>query len=464
MATTTTDDKERTTKFHSVLKEVAAPETARRRRVVPRWLAVAIVAVSVVGLGVAATMRSSLLPAAAKGQMLTEKVHRSDLVVSVTEDGNVESAHNVDIKCEVKGGSAILWLIKDGTEVKKGDELVRLDSASIEDQISQQTINTEKAKATKIDAEKAFESAQIAVQEYEQGTYLQLLKQLQVTQTVAKENLQSSRNLLQYYNRMVRQGYVTALQRDAQEFAVERAQLDLGVADKAIDVLKEFTARKTLVALKSAEASSEARMKSEEAAFELEQDRLKRFQTQLEHCRITAPGDGMVVYANEQSQSGRGGSSQQQVVEEGAMMRERQNILKLPDLSHMQVKCTVHESKIDVLRAGMRARIRIQDHEFQGTVISVANQAEPTTWFMGNVKEYATLVSVDSDPHGYGLRPGMTAAVEILVANLKNALSVPVQAVVEKGGKFYCWVNTFNGPQKRPVVLGMANNTRIEIK
>jgi hypothetical protein len=130
----------------------------------------------------------------------------------------------------------------------------------------------------------------------------------------------------------------------------------------------------------------------------------------------------------------------------------------------MQVKSTVHESKVDALQRGMRARIRIQDHDFQGTVTSVANQAEPASWFMGNVKEYATIVSIDSDPHGYGLRPGMTAAVEILIANLKNVVTVPVQAVVEKGGKFYCWVNTPSGPRKQNVVLGMANNTRIEIK
>ena len=57
----------------------------------------------------------------------------------------------------------------------------------------------------------------------------------------------------------------------------------------------------------------------------------------------------------------------------------------------------------------------------------------------------------------------MTAAVEILVANVPNVLSVPVQAVVEKGGKFYCWVNE-GGPKRKDVVLGVANNSRIEIK
>ena len=56
----------------------------------------------------------------------------------------------------------------------------------------------------------------------------------------------------------------------------------------------------------------------------------------------------MVVYANEQ-QERRGGNSLTSLVEEGAMMRERQTMIRLPDLSHMQVKCTVHESKVDSL-------------------------------------------------------------------------------------------------------------------
>ena len=71
-------------------------------------------------------------------------------------------------------------------------------------------------------------------------------------------------------------------------------------------------------------------------------------------------------------------------------------------------------------------------------------------------------MAIESDPHG--LRPGMTSAVEILVANLQNVLSVPVQSVVEKKGKFYCWVADGAGAQRREVKLGMGNNTRIEVK
>jgi len=233
------------------------------------------------------------------------------------------------------------------------------------------------------------------------------------------------------------------------------------VASTAISVLKKFTGPKTLVGLKSARDSAEAKAASERAAFDLEKDRLERLEAQLKECTIIAPDDGMVVYANDES-SRRRSSSQQSMVEEGAMMKERQSIIKLPDLSRMQVKCTVHESKVDQLQRGLRARISIQGNEYQGVVTAVGNQPEASDWFSGSVKEYAAIVAIESDPRG--LRPGMTSAVEILVANLPDVLTVPVQAVVEKGGKFYCWVNTFTGPEKRPVVLGQSDNSRIEIK
>ena len=69
---------------------------------------------------------------------LTYQVTRGDLLVTVTEDGNVESASNSDIKCQVAGGSSILWIVPDGSNVKKGDKLVELDASALDEQINQQ--------------------------------------------------------------------------------------------------------------------------------------------------------------------------------------------------------------------------------------------------------------------------------------------------------------------------------------
>ena len=133
MAISTTEDEDRTSKFAAVLKNsgtagLNSPPPKRQRRRVPRWTVLGVIVLVVVGFATA-SVKSTLLSSSAPAQsVLTEKVRRADLVVSIAEDGNVESAHNKDVKCELQGGGTILWLIPDGAMAQKGDELVRLDS------------------------------------------------------------------------------------------------------------------------------------------------------------------------------------------------------------------------------------------------------------------------------------------------------------------------------------------------
>lgn len=423
-------------------------------------LLVAVVLVAAVAGGVYGYAYLNGPKGSVPGTMLTHVVQPGDLVITVTEDGNLESANNVDIKCEVAGGSTILWIVKDGKLVEKGEELARLDSSQLEDQINQQKINYEKARANLVQAEKDYNVAKIAVQEYLEGTYRKELQELEKQITIALENLRSAENMLQHTQSMFRKGYVSPLQLETQQFSVERAKLDLATAQTAKEVLEKFTKVKMLQDLESKRDTAEARKNSERAAFELEESRLKRLLAQLEKTVIRAPQAGMVVYANDPTRGRMGSQSPQ--IEEGAMVREQQTIFRLPDLSQMQVKVTVHESKVDQIKPGMRARIRVQAQEFQGTVSSVANQPEPTMWFSSQVKEYATYVKIDGEAKD--LRPGMTAEVEILVAHLKDVLSVPVAAVVEQRGKYYCWVRKGNQVERRPLVLGASNDKFIEVK
>lgn len=388
---------------------------------------------------------------------LTYEVQREQLLVTVTDDGNVESASNIDVKCDVAGGGTILWIVEDGKRVTKGEEIIRIDTSAIDDQLNAQKIVYEKALATKIETQEAYEAAKLAVQEYAEGTYVQTLQQLEATIKIAQQNLTTAQDMLGYSKRMSRKGYVTALQREADAYAVERANLELEAAETAKKVLVDFTKQKTIRELEAARDSAEARMRSEEAAFQLEKARLERLEKQLVNCVIKAPQNGMVVYANESDR--RGGS--ETVIAEGTIVREGQTIVRIPDLAKMQVKVTIHESKIDRIRPGMPARIVIQDRTFKGHVTGIANQPEPTGWFSANVKEYATIVSIDGTQEG--LRPGLTAFVEIEVADIRDALTVPVSAVVEQRGKYYCWVKSLVGPERRPLKLGQTNDKMIEV-
>jgi RND family efflux transporter MFP subunit len=390
-------------------------------------------------------------------------VAAQDLLITVTEDGNVESASNVDVKCLVLGGSSILWIVPDGSEVKKGDKVVELEASVIEDQINAQRITYEKARSAMIQAEKDLEVAKISVKEYLEGTFMKSVQDADTQITIAEENLRSATNSHEYTKRMFQRGYVSKLELESQDFAVKRASLELDSAKTAKRVLEEFTKVKTLEDLTSKVATAEAKVESEKAAYQLEEAKLKRLQDQLKNCVIYSPADGMVVFANEQSRGRFGGQNQQGQVEEGAAVRERQSLLKIPDLSRMQVRVNVHETKVEDIRPGMRARINIQGRELQGEVTQVANQPEPNSWFSGSVKEYATIVKVDGNPKG--LKPGMTAEVEILVAHLKNVLTLPVAAVVELRGQFFCWVVGPDGTiERRQLELGLNNEKYVEVK
>ena len=100
---------------------------------------------------------------------------------------------------------------------------------------------------------------------------------------------------------------------------------------------------------------------------------------------------------------------------------------------------------------------------FVGTVKSVSQLADSTRpWMTGGVKEYPTIVDLDS-LQGYELKPGMTAEARILVGELDNVLVVPVQAIAEHKGDFYAFVEEPGGIEPAKVKIGENNETHVQI-
>jgi RND family efflux transporter MFP subunit len=423
-----------------------------------KWLTALILLAGLAGLAWAGWVayRASLQPASTAA-LTTYTAKRGDLLVTVTEEGSLESAENVEIKCEVAGGTSIVWIIEDGKEVQKGTELLRLDGSKLKEDVSQQRIEYEKAVAAKIQAAKDYDAAKIAVEEYAQGTFKKDFSEAESKATVARGALRSAENSLQHGERMFRKGYISPLQLEALKTALEHAKLDLSTAEIARDVLQKFTRPKMMQELESKRDAAAAKRDSEKASLDLQEAKLKRLTTQWEKCTVRAPKAGLVIYANEQMYWGNRDSE----IKAGMKVYEEQTILRLPDLSKMRAKVAVHEAKIDQLHTGMRTRIRVLDHEFQGAVVAVANRPE-TSWFMASSKKYPVKVNIDGKSKD--LRPGMTAEVEILVDHLQNVISLPVAALAEKAGQAYCCVKKGTALERRNVTLGEGNDKFVEIK
>ena len=439
---------------------------SRRRGVSTRVVAIALTAVLVVPL-----LAWSFWPgggwAAREINPMMHTVERSLFINETLERGNVESASNVEIRCEVQSknlqGTTILEIVPEGTYVQPGDILVRLDKSQLENDRIKQQITCSNSEAALIKARNDYSSALIAKREYEEGSFREQEQQILSEISTAQENLRRARDYLKYSERLALRGYVTQLQLEADRFAVEKAQTDLEVAETKLRVLREFTKAKMLNQLDSAIATTEAAMKAAERSHQLDVEQLQLIETQIERCTIRAPEPGQVVYANEVGS--RGGRDI--IIQEGEMVRERQVIIRLPDPKRMQVKAKINEARVSMVAPGQRATIRMDafpDLELTGTVEKVSEYPAPTNFFNPNVKEYETIIKIDQSPPG--LRPGLTAEVKILIERIEDAIHVPVQSVFEHAGRHWCVVRGEGGRgwAAREVEVGSTNDKTVVIR
>src|SRR5271157_1712464 len=389
------------------------------------------------------------------------EVKPAALPITVTDKGALESSKNQDVQCQVEGSTTIITILPEGTKVKKGDLVCELDSASLNDSLTNQKIATQGAEASFQNAKLTREVAEIAVKEYEEGIFLQDKATCEGEIKLAQSDLARSSDRVDWAVRMYEKGYVSKAAKVSEELNFQKAKFALEQAESKLHVLLDFTRDKTIKELRSEVEKARSDELAKEQTFQLEKTKEAKLVKQIINCKLFAPGDGIVVYANDTSRSFGNNAPQ---IEEGAAVRERQKIFSLPDISRMQVNTKVHESQIDKITPDMKARIRVDafsDQELTGTVIDVAPLPDPNTMFSSDVKVYTTRVKIDNPLPG--LRPGMNAEVTILVDRKEKVLSVPVQAVIEYGGKDHLAIRTPSGYDRREVDLGATNDKFVEV-
>jgi len=383
------------------------------------------------------------------GPRLTHTVKRADLIVTVTEQGTLESKENTEIKCKVRTPSVpITWVIESGSQVKPGDVLVRLATLDYEDRLNEVSKWVHSARAGLARSGANMKRAQLAVSEYLEGRYRTELMTLQKDLAIAESNLRTAQNLLAHAEIMAQRGYVSALNLERSGFAVTQAGLDVGVKQKEIEVLTDYTKAMELETLKGEVEASKARHEANKAQAKNAEVQLKLCQGDLENCVVRAEKSGVVIYPT--------GQPWERVpeIEEGTNIYMGQTMLLMPDLAQMQVKLGIREKYIDRMCAGLKARIALPNRTLDGEVDSVASVAKPAAWWNGNAVRYDTVIKLPSVP---GLMPGMSAEAEVIIAEHEDVLIAPVAALVEGAQGAFCWVKTAQGTEKRSLQLGDSN-------
>ncbi|MCD6405725.1 MAG: efflux RND transporter periplasmic adaptor subunit [Planctomycetes bacterium] len=465
----------------------------------PGWNRVAVAGLLLVGVIVIVGLVSVLGGAGeSQSDVPVVEVKSGPLVISVSEAGTVQSSERVVVKSEVEGRSTILSLIPEGTHVEPGDLLVELDSSNLVDRQGAQEITVLKAEASFISSRENLEVtksqaasdvakaelndkfARIDLKKYVEGEYPQELQQAEADITLAKEEQKRAIDKLNWSKRLSGERYITKTELQADELATTRAEIMLKQAERDLSVFKEYTHPRTLAQLESDVEQAgmalerarrkaaadvvqvQADFKAKQSEYNRQKDNLDKLVEQIGKCKVKAPVAGMVVYAT----TGRGGwRGNQEPLEEGQEVRERQELVHLPTASAMMAEVKVQEASLRKITKGMPARITVDafpGRAFTGHVTKIGLLPDAqSAWLNPDLKVYSTQIDLDGD--AAGLRPGMSCRVEIIVEEYENATYVPVQCVLQVGGEYTVYVKGPDGDRPRRVEVGFDNNRVIRI-
>ncbi|MHC5118684.1 MAG: efflux RND transporter periplasmic adaptor subunit, partial [Planctomycetota bacterium] len=209
-------------------------------------------------------------------------------------------------------------------------------------------------------------------------------------------------------------------------------------------------------------AQAEAQLNSSEARYQLNKEQLERLKKQIEACTVCATEPGLVIYAS----SDRGRFSRSRTnIEVGENVRERELIMTVTNAAEKDVDVKVHETNVDKVRVGQPVKIVIDaqpDKVFRGEVQKIAPLPDPQSFF-GNpdLKVYTTEVSIEDASEQ--VKPGMNARVEIIIAQLSDVISIPVQSVASREGGKVCYVMTPGGPKEQRIQTGAFNDRFVQV-
>lgn len=428
----------------------------------------------------------------------TFTVEPGPLTISVTETGTIKSREQVVIKSRVEGRTTILSLVPEGARVKEGDLLIELDASDLRDQKVEQEIRVQNAEAAFIrsrenlevtknqaasDVDQAELDARFAaedVETYKTGEYPKQRKELESKIALARAEHKRAIEKARGSKVLLEEKYISETEYEADQLSAQRAELDLELAEADLALFLKHTHPRRLDELAAAQkqadmaldrakrkasadvVQAEADLRAKKSEYDRQTSKLAKIEDQIDKTVIRAPQDGLVVYSTSTEFSWRGDT---EPLDEGQEVRERQELIVLPNAEKMMAEVKIQEASLDTVELGMPARITVDalpGKVFTGEVTRIAPLADPQSAFMNpDLKVYDTQIDFDeADP---ALRTGMSCTVEITAARYDRATFVPIQAVVRRGSQPVVFVREGGSFVPRPVSIGLDNNRVVHV-
>ena len=168
--------------------------------------------------------------------------------------------------------------------------------------------------------------------------------------------------------------------------------------------------------------------------FQAAEETCKNYRSTIDRCLMKAPHSGVVTQLAAKPGDIVGGITPPAMpaMPGGALgLGEVQStaLVTVAQTGKLVAKAWVDESDVALVRSGQAAHVTIQDEILNGKIERISAQGRR----QGESIAFDATVSLDISPSVMAnLRSGMSAMIEIDVRTRSNALSVPVQAVVQR--------------------------------
>lgn len=254
----------------------------------------------------------------------------------------------------------------------------------------------------------------------------------------------------------------------AAKAAADQAKLDLAKApvQSAIDAENaKLTAEGTEATYKQLVFEDSLVMESQAASIrvsELSKSQmaieLQRADGNVKRMEIHSPMDGIAVMAS----IIRNGEYGQ--VREGDQVNAGQPFLTIVDPSSMILDASVNQVDAEKLRIGMKALVHLDayaDLELPAVLVGIGAMAKTSTFRASYISEIPIRFQIEkTDPR---LIPDLTGSADVLLDGENGGTILPRAALFSENGGSFVYVQTPDGWVKRPVEVGLENNTQVAI-
>ncbi|HEX2863265.1 MAG TPA: efflux RND transporter periplasmic adaptor subunit [Deinococcales bacterium] len=411
----------------------AVPKRRSRRRPWWPWLILALV---VVGGGAYALLRpKDDGTATAAVAIKTATASLQDFRDAVSGSGTVTANATYNLTAKVNG--SVKWVLPEGTRVKKGQVVARLETAPFQRALETNQLNLAKAQAQLAGLQ--------ASQSSNRSSNLQSVSQARTALENAQSDAASALQSLQAQKRIYAVGGVSAQSVTDAQAAYDKAANSVSQAQVALNTALSGSSAKS--------NSDEQDLRNAQLAVSQAQVSVQSAQEDLANTQVTSPIDGIISTVNV---TAGGGASSSSGSGSGS------TIMTILDDSTVTVPVQVDETEITKVKVGQRADVTLgalPDQTFTGKVTAVS----PAATVQSNIPIFSVSVVLPNPDRT--LRPGMSADADIISQEVPNAIVVPLKAVETVRRRSYVTVLGADGKtqEQRRVTTGVDDGTNVVI-